>query len=119
MADKEERILITKVSSNCHARRIACGPFGEEEDIFCDKNGQYVRITEKDCAKCKNPVLEGISRAEAVERMAKAMCQTSGRGCNECAVKNKPRNCKKILLFGGIVNKAEAALDALLGGKNG
>lgn len=63
--------------------------------------------------------LPQMTRAEALERMAKAMCQTSGRGCNECAVKNKPRNCKKILLFGGIVNKAEAALDALLGGKNG
>ena len=40
--------------------------------MFCDKSGKWVRITEKDCAKCKNPVLYGISRQEAIERMAKA-----------------------------------------------
>lgn len=30
-----------------------------------------VKKTEKDCAKCKAPVLYGISRQEAIERMAK------------------------------------------------
>lgn len=60
MPNKGERILITKVSANCRAQRIACDPFDDEEGLFCDKNGQYVRITEKDCAKCKHPVFAGI-----------------------------------------------------------
>lgn len=109
MADKEERILITKVSSHCHARRITCGPFDEEEGLFCDKNGQYVRVSEKDCKKCKNPVLAGISRAEAIKIMAKAMNKERCRP----ALKEDVywQEDKKELL-----REAEAALDALLGG---
>lgn len=70
---KEERILITKCSSSCHALHVAFGPVGDEENMYCDKSGAWVIITEKDCAKCKSPVLVGLSRAEAVERMAKAI----------------------------------------------
>ena len=72
MADKEERILITKVSPLCRDLRISCDPFDDDDGMFCAKIGRYGRITEKDCAKCKNPVLAGISRSEAIERMAKA-----------------------------------------------
>lgn len=80
MADKEERILITKVSPNCHALRFSCYPFDTEECMFCAKSDRYVRITEKDCAKCKNPVLIGISRDEAVERMAKVLYEEMFKG---------------------------------------
>ena len=73
MAEKEERILITKCSSWCHARRMSCDPFDDKDGIYCDKSGKWVRITEKECAKCKDPVLLGISRQEAIERMAKAL----------------------------------------------
>lgn len=73
MTDKEERILITKCSSHCHALRVNCDPFDCDDGMYCDKSGKWVRITEKDCAKCKNPVLTGITRAEAVESMAKAL----------------------------------------------
>lgn len=73
MTDKEERILITKCSSHCHALRVNCDPFDCDDGMYCDKSGKWVRITEKDCAKCKNPVLTGITRAEAVERMAKGI----------------------------------------------
>ena len=31
------------------------------------------RITEKDCAKCKAPVLLGLSHAEAIDKIAKAI----------------------------------------------
>ena len=73
MADKEERILITKCSSWCHALRVSCDQFDDDDDgMYCDKSGKWVRITEKECAKCKDPVLYGISRQEAIERMAKA-----------------------------------------------
>lgn len=112
MPNKEERILIMKVSSNCRAQRIACDPFDDKEGLFCDKNGQYVHITEKDCAKCKNPVLAGISRDEAVERRAKAMNKERCRPALKEAV--YWQEDKKELL-----RQAEAALDELLGGKNG
>ena len=73
MADKEERILITKCSSWCPALRVSCDPFDDDDGMFCDKSGKWVRITEKDCAKCKAPVLSGISRKEAIEKIANAI----------------------------------------------
>mgnify|MGYP007101836550 CR=1 FL=1 len=73
MADKEERILITKCSGWCHARRMSCDPFDDKDGMYCDKSGKWRRITEKDCAKCKDPVLLGVSRQEAIERIAKAI----------------------------------------------
>ena len=73
MADKEERILITKCSSHCHALRVSCDPFDDDDGIYCIKSGKWVRITEKDCAKCKAPVLLGLSRSEVIEKIAKAI----------------------------------------------
>ncbi|MBO5011243.1 MAG: hypothetical protein J6C49_02165 [Elusimicrobiaceae bacterium] len=105
MTDKEQRILITKVSSNCHAQRICCDPFDDKEGLFCAKHGQYVRITEKDCAKCKNPVLAGISRAEAVKVMKPAV----KAALNKAMAWNRSWEDTA-------QGAAEAALDALLGG---
>ena len=107
MSDKEERILITKVSPHCRALRISCDPFDDDDGMFCAKIGRYGRITEKDCAKCKNPVLAGISRTEAVERMASAFCKRCKKDsccCSDCIISKET---------------VEASLDALLGGKNG
>ena len=73
MADKEERILITKCSSWCHALRVSCDPFDNDDGMYCDKSGKWVRITEKDCAKCKAPVLFGLSRSEVIDKIAKAI----------------------------------------------
>ena len=41
MADKEERILITKCSSNCRALRISCDPFDDDDGMYCDKSGKW------------------------------------------------------------------------------
>ena len=74
MADKEERILITKCSSWCPALRVSCDQFDDDDDgMYCDKSGKWVRITEKDCAKCKAPVLLGLSRSEVIDKIAKAI----------------------------------------------
>ena len=81
--------------------------------MYCDKSGKWVRVTEKDCAKCKSPVLCGISRAEAVYRMAKAACKANRRcigGVCETCTSDMPK---------GYIHSSEAALDAILGGKNG
>lgn len=113
MPNNEERILITKVSPHCHALRFSCDPFDTEEGMFCAKSGRYVRITEKDCKKCKSPVLCGISRTEAVERMAKAACKANRRcigGVCETCTSDMPKE---------YIHSSESALDALLGGNNG
>lgn len=73
MGSKEERILITKCSSHCHALRVICDPFDDDDGMYCDKSGKWVRITEKECAKCKNPVLLGLSRSEVIDKIAKAI----------------------------------------------
>ena len=73
MADKEKRILITKCSGWCHALRVSCDPFDDDDGMYCDKSGKWVRITEKDCAKCKAPVLSGLSRSEVIEKIANAI----------------------------------------------
>ena len=121
MADKEERILITKCSSHCHALRVSYDPFDGDDGMYCDKSGKWIRITEKDCAKCKNPVLAGITRADAVERMAKANWITVVCLKNKCTPEsvsqkewdsewNKLSKPYKKVYFAG----AEAALNALL-----
>ncbi len=115
MKNKEERILITKCSSWCRALRISCDPFDDKDGMFCDKSGKWVRITEKDCAKCKSPVLAGITRSEAIERMAKAICRADNflTSCEDC-VYCRTENCQTSL-ENWFLDDAEAALDALLG----
>ena len=112
MADKEERILITKCSSHCHALRISCAPFYDDYGMYCDKSGKWVRVTEKDCAKCQDPVLLGLSRSEVIERMAKAMCHSPFKSCEGCIVQKKKQACKQALE--GMKELAEAALNSLL-----
>ena len=111
MAEKEERILITKCSSHCHALRISCDPFDDDDGMYCDKIGRkWVRITEKDCAKCKYPVLSGISRQEAIEKISHALCTQVHGPCESCeAVAGGNENhCNDYKTY------AEAALNSLL-----
>ena len=115
MADKEERILITKCSSWCHALRVSFDPFDDDDGMYCDKSGKWVRITEKECAKCKDPVLLGLSSSEAIERMAKAMCKQTNYQCSVCEVGNNKEKCEEWILF-QYKTQAEAALKALLEG---
>lgn len=108
MAEEEKRILITKCSSHCHALRVSCDPFDDDNSMYCDKSGKWVRITEKDCAKCKNPVLYGISRQEAIERITKALEEKSEQMAREC-LNSDPYNNPW-----GAEDLAEAALNSLL-----
>lgn len=117
MADKEERILITKCSSYCHALRISCDPFDNDDGMFCDKSGKWVRITEKDCAKCKNPVLLGLSRSEVIERMAKGLCSENlSHSCEDC-MRNGTNDCFINEKEDFYKSLAEASLNSLLEGK--
>ena len=98
MAEKEERILITKCSGWCHALRVSCDPFDDDDGMYCDKSGKWVRITEKECAKCKAPVLLGLSRSEVIDKIADAIVKK---------IKEMGKGATPVFL-------AEAALNALL-----
>lgn len=106
MSKQEKRILALEVNPDCKALYVDYGdPLDPDGGMFCDKNGRYVRITEKDCKKCKSPVLAGITRAEAVRIMTKVIF----RELEPCL---NPFHKEK---RGRIITAAEAVLDALLG----
>lgn len=93
----KRRILITYCSDNCHALRVQMDPFEDNPGTYCDRNGKYVKIDEKECAKCNHPILYGIPRQEALERISKAF--------NSVVTIISPEAC---------IEGAEAALNALL-----
>lgn len=111
----EKRIFCIEVNGECRNLRII------DEDCeyasagtYCTAypHGGWERINPKDCEKCKREKhLEGISRKEAIERMARAICQTdSDSGCDVyCDEKCKCKTWKYS------IPHAEAALVALLG----
>lgn len=86
MADKEERILITTRHKNEKLNMT-----------FTDMYKEY-------------------TRQEAIERIAKAICET-GIGCHTCHRENNKEECKKFIKGNLYLLYAEASLDALLGGK--
>ena len=110
MNKKEKRILVLEVNPDCRALMVNYSdPLDKDGEMYCDKNGRYVHITEKDCKKCKSPVLNGITRAEAVERMAKGIFS---------GIWGLPNNRFDLAKSSVKVRNrklAEAALDALLG----
>ncbi|MDD6173447.1 MAG: hypothetical protein PUB86_04075 [Elusimicrobia bacterium] len=112
MSKKEKRILILEARPDCKALYVDYGdPLDPDGGMFCNKNGRYVRITRKDCVKCKSPVFTGITRAEAVEKMATALCQKAKNteDCQLCSICWE-EGCNRC----DFSDFAEVALDALL-----
>lgn len=75
-------------------------------------HGTWQKIDpEKDCKDCKRAEYDGMTRAEAVERMAAAMCMRANRifDCTDCLTAAKG-DCEVRAYY----NIAEAALDSLL-----
>lgn len=82
-----------------------------------DKEERIAIVKSPCCIHNKKTVFKNaITRAEAVERMAKAMCKKC-IGCYNCRNKNNKAECKKFIKGNLYVFYAEAALYALLGGK--
>lgn len=94
MADKEERITIHQVLYPC-----------KKCSIKCNKNDW------KDCDFYQN-YISGISRAEAVERIAKAIFQIDNVLALDISFYELAESKRKFYL-----DLAEASLDALLGEK--
>lgn len=95
MTDKEERITIHQVLYPC-----------KKCSINCNKNDW------KDCDFYQN-YISGMTRQEAIERMAKAICKETNYQCSVCDVGNNKEKCEEWILF-QYKTQAEAALNALL-----
>lgn len=98
MADKEERITIHQVLYPC-----------KKCSINCNKNDW------KNCDFYQN-YISGMTRQEAIERMAKAICKQTNYQCSVCEVGNNKEKCEEWIVL-QYKTQAEAALNALLEGK--
>lgn len=109
MAEKEQRILIDVINPgiNC-VYRLDNDPKGQS---LCKHNGNMEPVTARECRHCE----EGMTRQEAINRMAKAMCHSPFESCEGCIVQKKKQACKQALE--GMKELAEVALNALLEGK--
>ena len=57
------------------------------------------------------------TREQAIKKMAKAFCSLYSE-CSVCAFKDNPKECKALLKRSDFYEQAEAALNALLEGKD-
>lgn len=122
----EERISVHICSNKCRCLREISENFdvvGLPEGTYCAAyiHGAWQKIDpEKDCKDCKRAEYNGLSRTEAIERMAKAMWN---RNQKQIARTNKEfvitlwetieRPSPNTQIF---LEEAEAALDALIKG---
>lgn len=103
----EKRILITKVSGECRNLRIQQDPFDDKPGTYCAAyiHGGWEKIDPKKCETCKREkYIPGISRQEAIEKMAKAIYEAM------C-----PNFSQMFVGWRAYTKIAEAALDELLG----
>ena len=91
MADKEEKILIARST-----------------DYTITDTDEGALFDGKIAPHCANV----MTRQEAINRMAKAMCHSPFESCEGCIVQKKKQACKQALE--GMKELAEAALNALL-----
>ena len=105
----EERISVHICSNKCRCLREISKNFdviGLPEGTYCSAyiHGPWQKIDpEKDCKDCQMAEYNGLSRTEAIERMANAMSDTYFNDVHA----SEPDMLEKM---------AEAALDALIKG---
>lgn len=99
MTEKEERIRVLMAKNPCKECSVK----------KCTRKCMFCLLFEK---------APGITRQEAIERMAKALCSCQTDGCKNCYVKDNKEACLFVLVDGLYTRHAEAALDALLGESN-
>lgn len=74
-------------------------------------------LDKQDCDNCEDIAdLPHISRQEAIERMAKALCEKDFGDCGKCMCRNDDE-CYTVVEDSKWFGLAEAALNALLEGK--
>lgn len=110
MENKEERILIDIIEPglNC-VYRMDNDPKGLS---LCKHNGEEEPVSEKDCNNC----LEGMTRQEAIEVMAKAIYVFFVENSIAIGLAADWEDLKQPLVKKFYIETAEAALNALLEG---
>lgn len=75
---------------------------------------------ENDCDNCYDwdTWNSCLTREQAIEKMAKAICRTDGEDCETCGFNGNEKGCKQYLEIGNYITLAKAALNALLEGHN-
>lgn len=111
MTEKEERIFIKKILPECKFRELHETTAGGHTwvDFICGKSSiKNLECDDKCFEQCEWKELTGISRQEAINRMAKAICLCDDdSGCK--GICNPKCEVWKYSL-----NHAEAALNAIL-----
>lgn len=124
----EKRILCVEVSGNCRnlrevgSLRLASLFNVRKVGSYCSSAIGWKRISKRKCKNCTEAEYGGITREQAIEKMAKAMCRKSNGGtCDGCSVFEEPdkERCKEIYMHPEFVDGAEAALNALLEATHG
>ena len=126
---EEKRILIEKYDGTCcfslPKRNEDDWPYGTRPlGRYCYYEGGFRNcekaklVNEQICANCKHAKYRGIPYAEAIEKMAKAMCCLEGN-CHQCPYEHNVNMCKEFLTIPtdcgyNYYELAEAALKALL-----
>ena len=115
----EKRILCTEVNGDCYYFREVTEPEPwlleiVSQGCYCLANGGWEIITKDKCKNCIKKKYVGITREQAIYKMAKALCNMYYSACSECAFKDKPKECKSLLKNSDFYEQGEAVLDALL-----
>ena len=110
---KEKRILCIEVSGECRCfadvnTTLLADAFECQQGLYCTKNTAWKPITKDACKNCKEGMYQGLTREQAIEKMAKAMAAVS----NITYVSEEQWK----LVENGHRISAEAALNALLEG---
>lgn len=116
----EKRIFVFEVDVNCRNLRFG-RDINEKTVLYCasDTSKDWKDITEKDCKNCKKARYLGITREQAIRKIAKAICRTDGENCITCGFNCNEKGCREYLKFGNYITQAEEALNALLEAPNG
>ena len=113
----EERISVHICSNKCRCLREISENFdviGLPEGTYCSAyiHGPWQKIDpEKDCKDCQMAEYNGLSRTEAIERMANAMWKSDNKDLPTSYWETQMKEAKNRYL-----QRAEAALDALIKG---
>ena len=118
----EKRILCIEVRGECQflqnidrpslAKLCECS-----QGLYCTKDISWKPITKDTCKSCQKARYQGITREQAIEKMAKSICSCDYL-CGDCSCLDDVDACKGFIENAGYDKLAEAALDALLEANN-
>ena len=117
---KEKRILCVEVSGECKnfadINSLLWADGFECPQGLCTKDTPWKPITKDACKNCNHAEYNGLTREQAIEKIAKAICRTYGEDCETCRFNGNEKGCKRYLEFQNYIAMAEAALNELLEG---